>query len=117
MFVHSTLVVDEVLVYGEGRLCWSVGHEFLHDVLLFVHHVMGLLTESLIRVVLGGGASFAARLSGSINMVLTWLNIVGLATNVRSIFATRHNTLSLPVLPGIIRETSVTSKSTAVAAA
>ena len=52
VLVDASLVVDKVLVDGEGCLGWAVSHQLLHDVPLLVHDVMGLLTIGLVIVVL-----------------------------------------------------------------
>jgi len=129
VLVDARLVVDKVFVDGEGGLGWPVGHQLLHDVPLLVHDVMWLLPISLVVVVflrvvsvlavavaLGGSASLTAWLSGAIDMMLARLDVIGLTSNVRSIFASRHKALSLPELPSIVGKSSVASKATAVAA-
>merc|ERR1712121_432258 len=129
VLVNTRLVVDKIFVDREGSLSGSVGHQLFHDVSLLMLNIMGLQPVSVVLVVLfrvfcvftvamalGCGSSFLTWLSGSVDVMFTRLDVVGLTANVGTVFAPRHKSLFLPELPGVVGKSTIATKAAAVAA-
>ena len=129
VLVDAGLVVGEILEDSEGRLDRSVGHQLHLDLVHISPDRVALLPVALVLLIrnlklcilagpvtFGSSTSFLARASGPIDMVLTRLDLIGLATLVGAILTPTDKTLAAPETPGRSREATVASKSAGVAA-
>jgi len=129
MLVDARLVIGEILKDSEGCLDWSVVHQLQLDLVHVPLDRVALLSIALVLLIwnlelsiLTGPVTFwsatslLARASGPVDMVLTGLNLVGLATLVGPILAPTDKTLAAPETPGCSREATIASKSAGVAA-
>ncbi|GMT05432.1 hypothetical protein PENTCL1PPCAC_27605 [Pristionchus entomophagus] len=129
--VHSTGVVEEVLVDLEGDLHGTVSHDFLKDSLDVVLDTVGGLAVVLVLVVgavgvardallLALGSGEEVRLAGVVvgleGVVLAGREGVGLAARVRGEVAAGDNAVLDPVLPRGERIATVASESARFAA-
>lgn len=129
VLINSWLVLHKIFVYCESSFNWSICVNLGHDVTFIALHRVWWFSKVLIRLevnfVIRVQAfilafrcwSFAtARHSGSVHVMLTRLNLVGLAALIWSISAAADDSLTHPIRPCTSRESSVTTESTSVAA-
>ena len=133
VLVNSGLVVGEVLEHSEGGLGGTVSHQLHLDLLHVSLDGVTLLAERFVleesykyqvlkqskvhlgvRDVIAGvvappvtfrrGGPLGARLPGPIDVVLAWLDDVGLTALLTPVLASTHQAFPGPVGPGCTRE-------------
>merc|ERR1740131_436604 len=129
VLINPGLVVQEVLIDGEGALHRSVGAEVMHDFVFVAGeavHLSGPVPVLIVHVIVsflaaplapGGGALLAsAGGARSGDVVLARLDLVGAAALSAVEAAPRHDAYVVPVLEGFPRPTPVASCPAAMAA-